>query len=425
MGCEITGPNPEALFRKAALDRLKSPEQLDEAIQITSPGSWIALIATGALTLALLIWSLVGSLPTQVEGQGILIASGGRVTDAVTTAPGTLVDRGVRAGAFVRQGEPLASLAQPGLSEEVAASREQVAQLDAAIARQGGEESRLAELRVQNAKAQVEAQALAIAAAQQRVKTYGEMLASEGKMAAQGLSTDSQVQAVRERLSAAQQEVVAARSRILEINAEVLSSAAADARLRTDANQQALKARQSSQALASSLARSTIVAAPASGRLIEWKASFGSYVGPGATVASVLSGARTLQFVLYIPPSDGKRVKVGMSALIELDGVHKEDWGSLVGRVSSVSEFPSTPEGMRAVLQNDALVKSFSGQGAPFLARVDLIPDPRSPTGYKWSGGRGPPGALGSGATGTGRVVVQEQHPIAYVLGFLRKASGA
>ena len=103
----------------------------------------------------------------------------------------------------------MASLAQPGLSEEVAASREQVAQLDAAIARQGGEESRLAELRVQNAKAQVEAQALAIAAAQQRVKTYGEMLASEGKMAAQGLSTDSQVQAVRERLSAAQQEVVA------------------------------------------------------------------------------------------------------------------------------------------------------------------------------------------------------------------------
>jgi HlyD family secretion protein len=173
------------------------------------------------------------------------------------------------------------------------------------------------------------------------------------------------------------------------------------------------------------LARSTIVAAPASGRLIEWKASFGSYVGPGSTVASVLSGARTLQFVLYIPPSDGKRVKVGMPALIELDGVHKEDWGSLVGRVSSVSEFPSTPEGMHAVLQNDALVRTFSGQGAPFLARVDLIPDPRSPTGYKWSGGRGPPGALGSGATGTGRVVVQEQRPIAYVLGFLRKASGA
>jgi len=383
------------------------------------------LAATGALAIALVVWSVVGSLPTKVDGQGILVASGGRVTDAVTTASGTLIDRGVKAGDAVRQGEPLAALAQPDLAQRLAASKTQAAELDAALARQGGEEGQLSAVRAQNAKAQIAALQLTITAAEQRVKAYSDMLASQEKLAANGLTTDTQLQTTRERLAVARQEEVDARSHILQVSAEALASGETGARQLADARQQALQARQSAQALAADLSRSSMVIAPASGRLIEWKASFGSFVGAGSSVASVMSGANGLQFVLYIPPADGKRVKVGMPARIELNGVHKEDWGTLVGRVSSISQFPATPEGMHAVLQNDALVKSFSTEGAPFMARVDLIPDPHSPTGYKWSGGRGPPGALGSGATGAGHVVIETQAPISYLLGFLRKASGA
>ncbi|MEY4095680.1 MAG: hypothetical protein RLZZ53_2879, partial [Acidobacteriota bacterium] len=35
----------EKIFRKVALDRLASPEQLDLLMEVTSPRSWIALVA--------------------------------------------------------------------------------------------------------------------------------------------------------------------------------------------------------------------------------------------------------------------------------------------------------------------------------------------------------------------------------------------
>ena len=35
----------DRIFRQAALDRLSSPEQLDQLMQVTTPKSWMALVA--------------------------------------------------------------------------------------------------------------------------------------------------------------------------------------------------------------------------------------------------------------------------------------------------------------------------------------------------------------------------------------------
>ena len=35
----------DRLFRKVALERLSSPERLDELMQLTTPGGWLALVA--------------------------------------------------------------------------------------------------------------------------------------------------------------------------------------------------------------------------------------------------------------------------------------------------------------------------------------------------------------------------------------------
>ena len=39
------------IFRKSALDRMASPEQLDALMRITSPRGWIALLTIGFLLL--------------------------------------------------------------------------------------------------------------------------------------------------------------------------------------------------------------------------------------------------------------------------------------------------------------------------------------------------------------------------------------
>lgn len=63
------------LYRKAALDKLSSPEELDRLMQITRPGAWIVLAGFGSVLLMILLWSIFGSITTPLERSGMLTLS--------------------------------------------------------------------------------------------------------------------------------------------------------------------------------------------------------------------------------------------------------------------------------------------------------------------------------------------------------------
>lgn len=65
--------DPNSLFRKESLERLSSPEQLDQLIQIVSPKSWLPLVTLGSLVSLALIWSIWGRIPVTATGQGVLV----------------------------------------------------------------------------------------------------------------------------------------------------------------------------------------------------------------------------------------------------------------------------------------------------------------------------------------------------------------
>ena len=58
----------EQVFRKKALDRLSSPEQLNDYLRVTSPSVWGALGAIILLLVGGLIWSATTSIKSQVAG---------------------------------------------------------------------------------------------------------------------------------------------------------------------------------------------------------------------------------------------------------------------------------------------------------------------------------------------------------------------
>ena len=62
------------IYRKSALERISSPEQMDKAITVTSPLSWLALGAVTVIVVVTLIWSIVGTLPVTVSTMGIVTA---------------------------------------------------------------------------------------------------------------------------------------------------------------------------------------------------------------------------------------------------------------------------------------------------------------------------------------------------------------
>ena len=61
------------IFRKSALEKLSSPEQLDKMIVITSPSFWLSMIGAGIIIVSALIWSIFGRLPENVDAQGIYV----------------------------------------------------------------------------------------------------------------------------------------------------------------------------------------------------------------------------------------------------------------------------------------------------------------------------------------------------------------
>ncbi|MBD1871008.1 hypothetical protein H6F95_27625 [Cyanobacteria bacterium FACHB-471] len=62
-----------SIFRKESLERLSSPEQLDQLMQVVSPKSWLPLASLASLMALALVWGFFGRIPITAVGKGILV----------------------------------------------------------------------------------------------------------------------------------------------------------------------------------------------------------------------------------------------------------------------------------------------------------------------------------------------------------------
>ena len=80
--------------RTPPAQRLRSPEELDQLVTVTTPLGWFALGTVGFVVLAALVWGFVGSIPTTVSGDGILLR-GGRIASVVALGTGKVTELSV------------------------------------------------------------------------------------------------------------------------------------------------------------------------------------------------------------------------------------------------------------------------------------------------------------------------------------------
>ena len=59
------------LFRKKSMERITSPEQLNDYIRVTGPGIWITLLAVLCLLIGFIVWGIVGKLETRVNAVAV------------------------------------------------------------------------------------------------------------------------------------------------------------------------------------------------------------------------------------------------------------------------------------------------------------------------------------------------------------------
>ena len=116
-----------------------------------------------------------------------------------------------------------------------------------------------------------------------------------------------------------------------------------------------------------------------------------------------------------------KSIMPGMEVNVSPSTVKKEENGFMLGNVVSVSEYPTSAQGMMLTLGNSDLVRQLSGEGAPLEVKVKLVMDSSTQSGYKWSTPQGPPIGIDGGTFCVGEVKVDQKRPISIVIPFIKK----
>lgn len=170
-------------------------------------------------------------------------------------------------------------------------------------------------------------------------------------------------------------------------------------------------------ALTDKLLRDGQVVSPANGTVSEIKANPGDVVAAGTPLFGLrLSPEQEeLKVLLYVPALDGKKVLPGMTVQITNGTTDYNEYGSLIGRVNRVSEYPVSTEGVTrwsGSKETANWILQRAG-GSAMEVHVDLIKDPDTVSGYLWSSIAGAPERLSAGTACTGNIVVKRQAPIA------------
>jgi HlyD family secretion protein len=415
---------PQRVFRAAALDRAASPEQLDHLVVITKPSDWILAAVVALALVAGVGWGIIGRIPTRVSGDGILVSNGGRVVDAVSAAAGRLSSVSIGVGDHVIRGQVIAQIIQTDIAqkhnEAVAVLQERERAHVVLVSRVQNELASKSRnfVKLEEALNQV------IKATQQRVEYLTVDVRNLEGLLSKGYTTRKNLEDRRQELTSAQQRKEDAQNEILKLRSQKTDLETQRDREMRESEFALNEAQRKATATAETLNQNTQVSSPIEGRVVEVKISPGSVLAVGTPVVAIESEGSNLEAVIYIPAEQGKKVKPGMQVNLEPSTVKREEFGMMLGKVETVSDFPMTPQGMAAVLHNDSLVTRFSREGAPYAATVVIEQDASTETGYRWAVGDGPKIHLTSGTLTRAEITTRRQRPLDLIIPLIKHITG-
>ncbi|MDX2229930.1 MAG: NHLP bacteriocin system secretion protein [Leptolyngbyaceae cyanobacterium bins.349] len=473
--------NPDASVE--SFDYEASPEQLDQLMQVVKPKNWIPAVTIGGLTIATLIWSVVGRIPMTVTGQGVLISQQ-RVVELQSPISGQLEVLKVKDGQTVKKGEVLAAVKPLELEEQfkqLQAKRQQLlgqATNTESIQQQRTEVERqaIAATRVSLIQRLETAQSLSPTLREQSLTTIKQQRQSlqrriqdaqamlpmlkdrwdrRARLAKEGaLEQDSLVTAEREyrqesqniqeleaqlrqldvNATEAQQRYIQSQNSISEIQAQLDELNTRSKRLDQE-NVQSSNTRRNEIAevdraiaqLKQQIEEKSIIRSPQDGSILDMSGVLGQVVNSGTRLGTLQTGSSqpvVLTGITYFEVKDGKQIKPGMKVQLTPDTVKRERFGGIVGTVKSVSPYPVTSSRATVKLGNSELAETLTGKAAKVEVVVELQPEQDNVSGYKWSSSKGPSSKLTPGTTASIRVTVEERAPITFLLPFLREWSG-
>jgi HlyD family secretion protein len=413
------------LFRKKALERAASPEQLDQVIQLVRPHHWLPLAAFGSLVTVGIAWSIMGRIPVTVAGQGVLTYPS-TVVDIQSFGAGQLSRVNAKVGDFVKKGAVLATIAQPDLENQLRLQQikltELAAQSHTARSLQTNRSGIVDEVTTQqrqNLQNQVQL-------AQGMVPKLKDRLDRWQWLKNQGAVSGEDVVKVQQEYLQATQNAAELSSRLRELDVKKPQQIEQDYQTTSNLQNQVQEVKRQIAQLKGQLKQNNQIVAQRNGQIIEMTVSPGQILTAGARVATLEAREPSAKLVglSYFANGEGKQIQPGMKVEMTPTSVHRERFGGIVGTVSSISSQPVTPEGVAKLTGNSTLAQSLMGQDSKIQISADLQTDPASQSGFRWSSSKGPQFKISAGSTTAVRITVEERAPITFVFPFLRSWSG-
>jgi HlyD family secretion protein len=472
------------LFRQKSLERLASPEKLDQLMQVVNPKSWLPLATLGSLVVAAGVWSVYGKIPVTVEGRGVLIYPS-KVVPLQAKSAGQLLELDIQPGDEVKKGDVIATVAQIDLRKQLELAQAKLVQLQ-------GQDRDVGLLQTQRSDRDLQSileqsltlnQKLAILAKltptlrdkglvsierdrqalTARLKTLRELLPTyqkrlairqdlfkQGAIAddvllqarqeyfdntAQLNEADSQLKqldvkeadALKEYLSNLN-EIKNTKAQLQELQSKKANLAQQDWETSTNREKEIQEVEREIKRLSEQIKDSSQIVSQHNGKILDLTTNLGQVVQAGTRIANIdIDNPRDKMLgITYFPVEDGKKIQPNMTIQITPQTIKRERFGGIVGDVNTISPFPITKEAAANVVGNPEVVEGLVSKDQPGLMQVSasLQTDDSTFSGYKWSSSAGPNLKVSPGTTSIARVKVDERTPISYVIPLLRSVSG-
>ncbi len=412
------------MFRKKALKKLSSPEQLDELIKVTTPHGWLALLALCAIVITIVLWGIFGRIPTKVMGQGIIVRTGGvfdipaRGRGSVTMAENTEV------GSVIKVGQVVATISQVELTTQIEADKTRLVVLQDEhkkildyCEKQRKKKAASFDIQRKDLKAVIKEQQDLVWQIRKELKSLVGFFKKK---------------LVRETaLIQAKKDLATSDSTLRELQAKLANIST----IESEAYHELEQIRFQSEWAVTDLSKEikvqetrlqtmSQVISQYTGRVLEVTVNNGTVVDIGTPIVSLEQTDKKMEVMVFVADTVGEKVHPGMLAELTPLAVKREEFGYIIGKVSFVSKFPVTERHMLKLLDNPSLIKQLSAEGVPVQVNADLMLDSKTPSGYKWSSGRGPRLEILSGTLCSASIIVREQPPITLVIPFLKKFFG-
>ncbi len=472
---------PRPIFRQRPLERVSSPERLDQLLRVVGPQSWLLLLASALALGAVVAWSLLGRIPITAEGTAMLVRPR-QVVAFQAPAEGRIAALSVGVGDQVAKGDRLARVALPELEKELEQQRARLAAFDsrshelsaleheqallelslladqrtllehrmqslrntaeAALARSG---ELIAQQRVNLETARVLSQELELAL-QQRQESFS-VLEGQGLIArdqlveARSRTIDKQLalaelavldQELRLREDQARDAYERQQDQIMDLGLQIKDLELRELNVTSDLRRHELgqtgerqEVERRIEQLQARIATEGNVLSEYDGRILELAVLAGQRVELGSRLGrlEIEDQEAELMALAWFEVEDGKRVRPGLEILVSPSIAPRQRFGSIYGRVQRVSDFPVTVEAVGNQLGDLDLARSLVSGPSRIEVLAELV---RTPGGYAWTSGSGPAGLrVTSGTTAEVRVTIDQRAPITFVLPFLRSLSGS